>query len=387
MSRAIVLACLLAIVLGASAQFSRQFIADKVLFNFDLFTAYISDPTVPFLPFVNESQLCYLVGAISGCSGCQHGTQGLCSWVGTYLQTVPFGELAAVYQCVPKDTASYLEANDLGWNASFSCPADPLDEPPFTELLWTSKGPLESERASVIHNTFHDLHFGDVDTRPWPVDRTSLYSAAGGMELWGYNDLFFGSTVNLFLNSTEWGSNETAAPYDIRRHVTCATLNDETALDLLFPSDNVCTSPVHHRLIDELLVGILWNENDAYCLEAIWGAYLSTRCPKYGTAVSGISYSLFLNFYRNCFPNPIDGRPGIDTREVHIGPSSVQVAEGVFAYFNILGLPIVPDGTPFALHDITIPPNEQFEEYTGIDSVHQNMDSPYPSNLYCIYAD
>jgi len=371
MSRAIVLACLLAVVLGASAQ-SRVFIADKVLFNLDLFSAYISDPTVPYLPFVNESQLCYLVGAISGCSGCQHGTQGLCSWVGTYLPTAPIGELAAFYQCVPKDTSSFLQANELGWNASFGCPVDPLDEPPFTELLWTSQGPLESERASVIHNTFHDMHFGDVDTHPWPVDRTSLYSAAGGMELWGYNDIFFGPT---------------SGPHDIRRHVTCATLNDETALDLLYPSDNVCVSPIPHRLVDELLVGILWNENDAYCLEAIWGAYLSSRCPKYGTAVSGIAYSLFLNFYRNCFPNPADGRPGIDTREVHIGPSTVQVAQGVFAYFNILGLPVVPDGTPFALHDISIPPNEQFEEYTGIDSVHQYMDSPYPSNLYCVYGD
>jgi len=372
MSRAFVIACLLAIVIGASAQ-SRQFIADKVLYNFDLFTAYMSNVSapVPVLPFVDEAQLCYLVGAISGCSGCEHGTQGLCSWIGNYRPTGPvgLGPLAAVYQCVPKDTSAYLQAIDYAWNASFGCPVDAFDEPPFTELLWTSRGPLESERASVIHNTFHDLHFGDVDTKPWPVDRTSLYSAAGAMELWGYNDFFFNTG-----NTT-----------DIRRYVTCATLNDETALDLLYPSNNVCTSPVPHRLIDELLVGILWNENDAYCVEAIWGAYLSSRCPKYGTAVSGISYSLFLNFYRNCFPNPKDGRPGIDTREVHVGPSTVLIG-GAKAYFNILGLPVVPDGTPFALHDITIPPNEKFEAYTGIDTVHQYSDSPYPSNAYCIYA-
>jgi len=369
MSRAFVLVCLLAFVIGVFSADSRIFIADKVLYNFDLFTAYVSDPSIPYLPFVDEAQLCYLVGAISGCSGCQHGTQDLCSWVGTYLPTpVPPYPNGAVYQCVPKETSAFLQANDLGWNASFGCPVDPLDEPPFTELLWTFKGPLESERASLIHNTFHDLNLASVDTHPWPVDRTSLYSAAGGMELWGYNYGFFD------LNE------------DIRGDVTCATLNDKTALDLIYGSDAGCNSGLApHRLIDELLQGLLMNENDAFCLEAIWGSYLSTRCPKYGEAVSGIAYSLYLNLFRNCLANFADGRPNIPTRAVHIGPSLVQVALGVNVPFSILGLPVVPDGTPFALHDITVPPNEKFEEFVGIDSVHQYGDGTFPLNVFCFF--
>jgi hypothetical protein len=375
MSRpAVIVAFFLAIVLGAFADpaavpSSRIFIDNEVLFNLDLFTAYISDPTIPYLPFVNESQLCYLVGAISGCSGCELGTEGLCSWIGTYLPDPVLPSIGAFYQCVPKSTSKFLQQLDyvVVWNASHNCPVDPLHEPPYTHRLWTARGPLESERASLIHNTFHDMKFADVDTHPWPVDRTALYSAAGGMELWGYNDAFF------------------RLAGDNRAEVTCATLNDPTALDLLVGSDSTCTSnPFPHRWIDELVTGVLWNENDAFCLNAIWGAYLSTRCPKYGEAVSGIAYSLYLNLFRNCLPNNQIAH-GVPVRAVHIGPSVVNLGGGIAVPFNIFGLPIVPDGTPFALHDITVPTSEQWEEYTGIDNIH--LGSEYPQNAYCYFPN
>jgi len=365
----VVFACLVCIALAPPPPTTRIFIGNEVLFNMDLFTAYFSDPTVPILPFVNESQLCYLVGAISGCSGCQHGTQGLCNWAGTYYPDPTLPAYGAFYQCVPKHTSAFLQAltPPVVWNASFNCPVDPLHEAPYTNHLWTARGPMPSERASLIHNSFHDMTFADVDTHPWPVDRTSLYSAAGAFALWGYDDaLLFG---------------------DNRNGLTCATFNDPTALDELYVSSGVCVSaPYPHRLIDELVTGVLWNENDAYCLNAIWGAYLSTRCPKYGVAVSGISYSLYLNLAKNCAPNNGEVRPGIHIRDVHIGPTSVNVGGGNYIPFNILGLPVVPDGTPFALKEIAVPTSQQFEEYSKIDDILINPESPYPDNAFCAYG-
>jgi len=340
------------------------------LYNQDLLTAYVSNPTVDqstlYLPPVDEEQLCYLVGAISGCSGCQLGTQNLCTWVGSDdANVVPFGEF---YQCVPSKSADELITLGVVWDASYFCPVDPNDEKPFVNTLYSLEGAnpaktLVPERASLIHNTFHEMTFGDVEYRPWPVDRTSLYSEAGAMKLWGYYDYLFYPQGDF-----------------IRPTLDCASFNDRTLLDTQVLTDNVCdvnnTFIMHdavfgtasvHTIMEELVQGALVTENDVYCLNAIWGSYLSTRCPEYGVAVSGISYSLYLSFYENCFPTGY--------RNVNLGPSKVNIALGVSIPFSIFGLPIVPDSTPFALETLSIPASAQFGDYTEIDEV--DVESSY----------
>src|SRR5690348_2477362 len=98
---------------------------------------------------------------------------------------------------------------------------------------------------------------------------------------------FFGLNAGLFLANLDF----------VRSEVTCADLNDPEALDRLvsnvlpFPGppqlNPICQFSVfppseetngYHRVIDELVQGILGTSNDVFCLKAIWGAYLSTRC-------------------------------------------------------------------------------------------------------------
>jgi len=235
------------------------------------------------------------------------------------------------------------------------------------------------------------MRFGDVEYKPWAVDRTSLYSEAGALNVYGIN-------AGLF-----WGAGDFVRP-----GVTCADLNDPEALEALIPnsvnnvSNPVCSHSVFppsaetfgsHRVIDELVVGLLGTENDVFCLKAIWGAYLSTRCPEYGVAISGISYSLYRSFVDNCAPAP--------WRDVHLGPTLVQLPtqNGTIGVpYSIFGLPIVPDGTPFALDDITIPVSNEFEDWVEIDEIDEESsyqtiydDTHYPfpnlydySNFFCI---
>jgi hypothetical protein len=341
------------------------------LYNLDLLTAYQSNPSTnpPYLPPVDEEQLCYLVGAISGCSGCQWGTQDLCRWVGQ-----SWGPAGEFFQCVPRTSAQDLEAFDVVYDASYQCPSDPEESPVYTDTLFTASGPIVPEVASLIHNTYHEMLFGEVEYKPWPVDRTSLYSEHGALNVFGLNDALL-----------------RAAGDFVRPEVTCATLNDPEALDMLLDEDSICNIPplfafdadypLKHRVVDELVQGLLGTENDVFCLKAIWGAYLSTRCPEYGVAVSGISYSLYRSFYDNCSPFP--------WRSVHIGPTMVQLPVGnttVGVPYSIFALPIVPDGTPFSLSDITIPVSNQFEDWSEIDEIDVDVSYYVENNEYDIFG-
>jgi len=338
------------------------------LYNMDLLSAYISNPVdgpAFYLPPVDEEQLCYLTGAISGCSGCQWGTQDLCRWVG---QTWPGGEF---YQCLSRTASEDLisHADDVLaqygvviYDASYQCPAEAVDERTYTETLFTAAGlPIVPEVASLIHSTYHEMLFGDVEYKPWAVDRTALYSEHGAMNVYGLH-------AGLFLAAGDF----------VRPSVTCATLNDPEALSILVSNiqNPVCPNSVfppsdetagYHRVIDELVNGLLGTSNDVFCLEAIWGAYLSTRCPEYGVAISGISYSLYRSFVDNCSPSP--------WRVVNLGPTMVNLPgpnnSVIQIPFSIFGLPIVPDGTPFALDDITIPVSTRFEEWSEIDEIDE----------------
>jgi hypothetical protein len=300
-----------------------------------------------FLPFVDEEQLCYLVGAISGCSGCQHGTQNLCNWIG-YDFT---GLGVEFHQCVPRESAEELVVEGRATNQSHNCPLNPHDEPVLNEYRLTFENGVPSVKPlpvlSEVWTTYHDMVFGRVNsTTPtsWAVDRTSLWADLGIIVTGGYRAALF----------DQFGDY-------IRPRITCATLNDPTALDTILPGNGNCDAG-SHPLLHELVDGILATENDAFCLDAIFGAYLSTRCPEYGVAVSGISFSLYKRLVINCEPSM--------SRQVFLGPTVVSLGLGIDVPFNILGLPIVPDGTPFALEDITVPISEQFENYLGIDEVN-----------------
>jgi len=189
----------------------------------DLLGVYPYSPLAPTgLPFVNEDQLCFLVGAISGCSGCSLGTQGLCRWIQNeqLVAAGPGIRIPVPFQtCVAKDFARELIAQgdvNLGPTTTFSftdattiCPADPKKDPVIrSPLLAASEGRIiPIEEVSLIHNTFHDMRFGDVPVRPWAVDRTSLYGAAGAMRLGGSGIYARGAFGGLYS--------------------TCAEINDE----------------------------------------------------------------------------------------------------------------------------------------------------------------
>jgi len=308
-----------------------------------------------------------LVGVLSGCSGCALGTQNLCTWLGQTMPLIAGG--GEFYQCVPSKDAGTLINLAIGYyNASYFCPVDPDQAPIYTHDLWTATGPVPVEVASLYLNTYEEMEFADVDVEPWVVDRTSLYADHGA--LWT-----FGVNAGLFL-----------ANGDINRpYVDCNTLNDDEALDANIPGNVTGVCPItNHPLVDELVTGIIATENDVFCLKAIWGAYLSTRCPQYGVAVSGISFSLYLSFVDNCSPDALfaDG-PETFHRAVEIGPTFVTVPAGlgtVQVPYSIFGYPIVPDGTPFALEDITVPVSAEFEDWADLDLV--TYESSYAASLF-----
>jgi hypothetical protein len=211
------------------------------------------------------------------------------------------------------------------------------------------------------------MRFGEVDHHPWAVDRSALYSEAGAMNVFGIN--FFMLTGNGFAQDVG------------RWNVTCATLNDPEALLELKDGGATPGCPTGegapHRYIEELVNGLLANENEAFCLKAIWGAYLSTRCVEYGRAVSGISFSLWRQVYDNCKPDPSRHR------ESYISPSLINIG-GAGIPFNTFGLPVVPDGTPFALTEFPIKANEKFEHFVGIDYITLESSRNYEIvDAYC----
>jgi len=293
---------------------------------------------------VNEDQLCFNVGINTGCSGCEHGTQNLCSWVALNVGA------AHTYTCTSREladtlvTQGILEAEKVGVS---HCPVNPANADILDEAIISASpfdaGAITIEAASTIHHTWHDMDLADVATRPHAVDRTSLWAKAGAARL-------LGLTVSI---QAQLGTVVSKAEVD------CAALNDKQQLDAVYL--------LPFSLLDLIVNGNLITPRDAYCLRQIYGAYLSTRCPAYGTAYSGIELSLYQRIATNC-------APGVANPDAHLSPALISV-NSFPVPLNTLGYWVVPDGTPFAFKSVPIEPNGVFEDYTNMDEIAQNLDN------------
>jgi len=237
---------------------------------------------------------------------------------------------------------------------SHLCPVDSEKAPIIDTALTSSPvgGPpkvISWEDTSLIHNSCHSMSWADVPRRPWAVDRTSAWAPAGLLRLYGFaNSIVANAGFALAIAA-----------------VDCAAINDEEQLSQLVPS--TASSPNINTLINKLLFGVVNNPRSRWCANFIMGAYLTTHCPEYGRAISGISQSLFGQFVLNCDV----------ARGNHVSPPIVnQMPWASYPYL------VVPDNTPYALLDVPIMPNEQWEEWVGIQHVEENWDQTIPARVF-----
>jgi len=289
---------------------------------------------------------------LTGCSGCEHGTQGLCSWIDI---SVLHTDIHA-FTCVPTDVAldlvelgEYTAANRFFSNASTHCPKNARDAPIIRDNVADSNnGYVDIRTVSVIHNTFHEMEYGVVPYRPWPVDRTSLYGRLGAIRLSAYFNL-----VSSQLGLDAGGNSD------------CATVNSKELL-------------IDSGLIHNYLQGALITPRDVFCVRAMLGSLISTHCPEYGKASSGISWSLYLNLATNCGPfNELtagDEAPNVFPQLYDLG--------GIFIPKTIFGYLTVPDGTPFAIDSVQIWPSEILEEEFEIDEINYDLENEDPVYVF-----
>jgi hypothetical protein len=339
-----------------------NFVSTPFYYVFNAFTGVV--------PPLDVDQLCYGVGVFSGCSGCELGTQNLCTFV-SYIN--PNAPTARYFNCVPSDFAkALLLAEGIGYAdelttagisdlrlESHLCPENAEEAPIIRASLSAglAGSPLSWEFVSLIQNSFHDMAWTDVprNKRPWAVDRTSIWSAAG---LFGLGQFGAGVAVAGGLNAA-------------LGLVDCAALNDrEQLLQLIGPAGP--PGPPPNNVLNNLFIGVVSNPRSRWCANFIMGAYLSTRCPEYGRAVSGISYSLFLQFLLNCDP----------ARGNTVAPA-LHSSTNPYAAFPYA---VVPDNTPFALHDVPVMPNEEWEAWVTIQHVDENWDQSVPARVFGLPA-
>jgi hypothetical protein len=285
----------------------------------------------------------------------------------------PIAPTARYFNCVPSDFAqALLLAEGIGYAdeltlsgisdlrlESHLCPENAEDAPIIRASLSSglTTPPVSWEFVSQIQNSFHDMNWADVprNDRPWAVDRTSIWSAAG---LFGLQK--FGAGV-----AVAGGLNPALGLVD------CAALNDrEQLLQPLLPA--AAPGLPLNNILNNLFLGQVSSPRSRWCANFIMGAYLSTRCPEYGRAVSGISYSLFLQFLLNC--------------DVARGNTVSPALHSTTFPYAAFPYSVVPDNTPFALHDVPIMPNEEWEAWVTIQHVDENWDQTVPARVFGIPA-
>jgi len=324
---------------------------------------YTGNPLTFNLPPLTLDQLCYAVGVNTGCSGCVQGTKGLCAFVSAHLSNTD----ARYFNCIAKDLALELQlAESQGFadaltlrglhdirNESHLCPINPDDAPIIRAPLYSPPlGGLQTlgwELTSLIQNTYHEMAWADVPSRPWVVDRTSGWGGAGNMILLGYG-------VAIVVAGA--GRDPTVGRVD------CAALNDPDQLNVVLPLGNATLA--NQTLFKNLMIGMVNNPRSRWCANFAYGAYLSSRCPQYGRAISGISATLLQQFFLNC-----QGR----------GNSVSPLLIGGLPY-AALPFVAVPDSTPFALFDVPVLPNEQWEAWVGIEEVDHDWNWGVPAVIF-----
>jgi hypothetical protein len=268
---------------------------------------------------LTEKDVCEQVGVISGCSGCVHGTKGLCTWV--QIPDSASGKRGFVdfvhFECIPRKSLHLLEetlgVTDI--NASHSCPADPTKEP-IIRVTASDDFVDRFKLTSTIFSTYHDSNLVNFPTKPWAVDRTSFYGLLGAGYLQRGNDLEY--TIN------------------------CTSL---TSPDLVIVQKN-------SEGESDLFNGELESGRDKYCVRLALAGFASSRCIGYGVAVSGICQSFYDQIQQNC---------GSGHDDLNAGPNTGYAGASLAfeAYF------VVPDQTLFCLKSFPLYPSGVFEEAAG----------------------
>jgi hypothetical protein len=349
---------------------------------------------LPFNSRLTEDMLCYVVGVISGCSGCELGTKGLCAWIevpfNLYGTNPPakrsvsqppsalaigqgYDPSSVTYECLLRDTADFyinlVEARGFA-NASHLCPVDPIREPIInaplrvieahigsvlvkkreaSELSEVLKEQLDldsesrlgntvpttlpvvrgtlttlvREKTSLLHSSWHrEFHSTLPKSTLWAVDRSSLWGSAGFAYTSGWGQVF-----------REAGRLPT---------IDCAYINSpRVLLDLR-----------------SIFVGFRVNANSEWCRRLYFSAYLSTRCPAYGQAISGICHSFYEALDVNCNrPSNADYPMFYNFHtEAGIPPQPAP----------LFGYPIVADDTPYCLDAVPLYTDGELDHFAGL---------------------
>jgi hypothetical protein len=379
--KAVVFVALLGLILGSRAiipsfQDFRYF--DHTFYWPWSFGTFYAGGQLGSLPALTDDQICYAIGANSGCSGCELGSLGLCRYASVENPFFAGSTHQRFFTCVHKDLAASFALAESKTDADFLtqkgvydfrleghlCPADPTDAPIIRAPLWTAD-PLDAaafptqyigwEHTSLIHNTYHEMTWADVPVRPWAVDRTSAFGDAGVTRLWALaTGALLGPFPGIMNRDPQLG------------RIDCAALNDREQMSVLIPARTNPTIEVD-TVLNNLMLGIVNNPRSRWCANLIYGAYLSTRCPEYGKAVSGIAESLFMHFTFNC------------QRDNHVAPLLILPSGSPFATFPYFA---VPDATSWALHEVPITPNERWEEWLEIDEVDVEWDQDDIAHIF-----
>jgi len=281
--------------------------------------------------------LCGLVGESSGCSGCVLGTKNLCRWVAQsseptgkrYVeegQNVDYSDRVDYY-CLSRETTEVNVVKGLVDDVSFLCPANPAKEPIIKGKLLRSDGLTTLPQSSTINTTYFTDDMANFATVPHAVDRTSFWEQAGAAY------------------STKYDS---GSSYD------CATL--------LSPERTF-------EQCGNFIRGAIYDERDKFCTRQLLAAGIASHCPAYGKAVSGIAISLMKKILSNCFNS-------------NVFPQHLNHPEYSAQAAPFYGLAVVPDDTPFAIHEFDVKPSGLMEHKWGLDTP-LNADRS-PAVRYCL---
>jgi hypothetical protein len=205
---------------------------------------------------------CYGIGIRSGCSGCVHGTQGLCTYF--VNRDDPFRPA-----CISSANVKKLEATRAYIHKPQLCPLDYKKEPKYdlsspNEAAGSGGNGNSVSGISTLQSHAYDSSWGycDFPEEPWVVDRTLYFVFADDMVNNGINDF-------------------------------CSSVNSRSLARMGLGTIPRCAMD---------------SEFDKECMR-LWGSLLcTTRCPEYGRAVMGFCENSYKYLQNICSKSDIVGR-------------------------------------------------------------------------------
>jgi hypothetical protein len=266
---------------------------------------------------------CTNIGKLSGCSGCDTGSSGMCRYIGRKAKQS--GKTTTTYQCKSSQAAASLVATkNSGWfYAGGLCPADSNSEGTYKtgvdtgssdrrDMDETLAAPVGAKKASTVYSKSvksDKVKFNDKDGKQ-TVDRTSSTQPLGGLNGDSSKRAAMFTTLPPLPNGL--------AP------LTCQNLNSQhlsTAVDYF---DGCSTGFVSTGGLSDA---------QRQCKALVFTTWAALLCPRYGVALAGVTQTLADHLTMVCATsgcNPV----------------------WPWDYFmNIMDV-IVPDNTAYALNEI-----------------------------------